>query len=351
MKKLLLIEDEPILRENTSELLELSNYDVIKAPNGQIGVKLAKKHVPDLIISDIMMPEMDGYDVLQNLANDKRTRDIPFIFLSSMAARAEIRKGMNLGADDYLTKPFEEEELLDAIESRLAKATLLKRIDEKKERDGLPDDDEIRTLHELKNFFDDNGDVVSFKKGDVIFEEGVRSNSIYLLLKGVVKCYKMDEEGKQLTTGLYRADDFLGFTFSIDNIINEETAIAVEDTELAGLTKSDLKTLLEKNHSVSMELMQLLTSNIEEMKKRLLQMAYSSVRKKTAHTLIQFAEIMSKKPEDTIKISRYDLASVAGIATETLIRTLTKFKKEGIIEIDDKRHISILNLKALQQII
>ncbi|NNG10388.1 MAG: Crp/Fnr family transcriptional regulator, partial [Arenibacter sp.] len=133
------------------------------------------------------------------------------------------------------------------------------------------------------------------------------------------------------------------------NIPYQESATAIEDVELAGISKENLKVVLENNNTISLELMELLSDNISEIKQQLLQMAYSSVRKKTAQTLLQFAEIMNKKTEDPIKISRNDLASVAGIATESLIRTLSGFKKEGLIDIDG-RNIRIKELKALQYI-
>src|SRR5690606_29458379 len=109
MKKILLIEDDPALRENTAELLELSNYMVVTAPNGKKGIEAAKRELPDIIICDIMMPEIDGYGVLQAVASDDATVNIPFIFLSAKTEHKEIRKGMDMGADDYLTKPFEED--------------------------------------------------------------------------------------------------------------------------------------------------------------------------------------------------------------------------------------------------
>ena len=125
MKKILLIEDDVTVRENTAELLELSNYEVVTAPDGKKGVDKAKEEIPDIIVCDIMMPELDGYDVLTRLSEDSETKGIPFIFLSAKTEHKDVRRGMDLGADDYLTKPFEEEDLLSAIESRLAKVEIL----------------------------------------------------------------------------------------------------------------------------------------------------------------------------------------------------------------------------------
>lgn len=347
MKKVLLIEDDMALRENTAELLELSNYEVTTAPNGRIGIDLAIANPPQIVVCDIMMPEVDGYGVLEALSSNPSTSHIPFIFLSAKTEHKEIRKGMDMGADDYLTKPFEEEELISAIESRIAKATILNNI--LKEEPVAKEEDSLRSLNELKNFFDDEGGELSFNKGALIYKEGEHSNMIYLILKGVVKTHKMDESGKELITGLLKADDFLGFTSFIENIAYLESATAIEDTVVVGVSKNELKDVLEKSKNVSLELMELLTDNLAEIKGQLLQMAYSSVRKKTAQTILQFAVILNKKPEEGIKIARNDLASVAGIATESLIRTLSGFKKEGLIEIEG-RNIRLIDVEGLEMI-
>ena len=117
MKKILLIEDNLDVRENTEEILSLANYKVFTAANGKIGVELAHTEKPDLIICDIMMPELDGYGVLHILSKNEDTARIPFIFLTAKTEKSDIRKGMNLGADDYLTKPFDDTDLLNAIET------------------------------------------------------------------------------------------------------------------------------------------------------------------------------------------------------------------------------------------
>ena len=127
MIKILIIEDNQDVRENTAEILELANYEVCTAEDGEKGVALAKLTQPDVIICDIMMPELNGYDVLLHLNKDKKTAGIPFIFLTAKTERTDVRKGMNLGADDYLTKPFEESELLDAVASRIKKYSFLKK--------------------------------------------------------------------------------------------------------------------------------------------------------------------------------------------------------------------------------
>ena len=198
-------------------------------------------------------------------------------------------------------------------------------------------------------FFDDFWVVFFFVLGDFIYRVCYNSNLFYLVIKGNVISIKLDEHGKELITGIYRADDFFGFTSFTKNIPYREYATAMEDSTLIGLHKDQLKILLEQNSELVMELLQLLSEDLIQIKEQLLQMAYGSVRKKTASTLLKFADKLQKDEAGNIHVLRSDLASVAGMATETLIRTLSNFKKEGIIEIQD-RDIRILDMDRLEKI-
>lgn len=348
MKTILLIEDDIVLRENTAELLELSKYKVLKASDGNKGLALAKANLPDIIVCDIMMPELDGYGVLKKLSKSKATKYIPFIFLSAKTERKDVRKGMNLGADDYIAKPFTEDELISAIESRMAKASILKDLRNNEQIEITNNNEnELKTLNDLKNFFDDYGEEFSFNKEDVIYHEGDHSNYIYLISQGTVKCFRIDDQGKELVTALYKEDDLFGYTSFTQNIPHNETATAIADTNLLGISIIDFNNILTKNHSVALELVDLLTGDLSILKEQLIEMAYGSVNKKTASTILKFAEKINRKPEDPIKISRNDLASVAGIATETLIRALTDFKKQGIIKAEG-RNIKVVDIEKLK---
>ena len=174
MKKVLLIEDDTVLRENTAELLELSDYEVLTAANGKIGLDRAKETKPDIIMCDIMMPVLDGYGVLEGLSKHHDTKFIPFIFLSAKTERQDVRKGMDLGADDYITKPFSEDEIISAIESRIAKAAILKDERESSQNNSANTEDELRTLNDLKNFFDDN-DVSYFQTIKDLIEKNAQA--------------------------------------------------------------------------------------------------------------------------------------------------------------------------------
>jgi DNA-binding NarL/FixJ family response regulator len=122
MKKILVVEDEPEMRRNLTTILRLEKFHPLAAENGRVGVELAKKEKPDLILCDVMMPELDGHGVLQALRDDASTASIPFIFLTAKGEKIDVRSGMNLGADDYLTKPVAKADLLNAIRSRLQRA-------------------------------------------------------------------------------------------------------------------------------------------------------------------------------------------------------------------------------------
>ncbi|MCB1078508.1 MAG: response regulator transcription factor [Verrucomicrobiae bacterium] len=123
MKTILIIEDQPDMRENLTTILSMEDYEVLEAPDGRQGVQLARDEKPDLILCDVMMPEMDGYEVLNTLRQDRSIAGTPFIFLTARGEKQDFRTGMVLGADDYLTKPVSADDLLAAIESRLERET------------------------------------------------------------------------------------------------------------------------------------------------------------------------------------------------------------------------------------
>ncbi len=346
MNKILLIEDDVTVRENTAELLELSGYEVITASNGKQGVEKAHEYHPDIIVCDIMMPEMDGYGVLQELSKELQTVNVPFIFLSAKTEHKDIRKGMDLGADDYLTKPFEEEDLLSALESRLAKVAILNSRNQNEQ--SKPADASLKTLGDLKSLMS-TYELETFQVGDTIYEAGKQSNYFYLIKRGVIKAHRVDSRGKELITELYKEDDFFGNAAFNAGESYQEFATAIEDTQLYTISKEELHKILASNGRVTLELVEILSNNLKGLKQQLMEMAYGSVRKKTANTILLFAEKIKKHPLKSIRISRADLAGVAGMAPESLIRTLSDFKKEGLIEIEG-RNIKLLDPQGLKSI-
>lgn len=349
MTKILLIEDNKEMRENTSEILELSNYNVITAENGKIGVEKAQKEKPDLIICDIMMPVLDGYGVLHLLSKNKDTANIPFIFLSAKAERSDFRKGMEMGADDYVTKPFDDIELLNAIESRLKKSELLKKEYEQSTEGFDSFIKEVKSIEPLKKL-SEKRDVDSFRKKQIIYNEGSLPKGIFFVKKGKVKTFKTNDMGKELINGLYNEGDFFGYLSLLEDRKYTDTAMALEDSEISIVPKEDFFALVYKSPEVSRKFINILSNNILEREEQLIKLAYNSVRKRVAEALVTLYNKYKKENEDkfSIAISREDLANLVGTATETVIRTLSDFKDEKLIEISGST-ISVLNPEKLQK--
>jgi CRP-like cAMP-binding protein/CheY-like chemotaxis protein len=341
-EKVLIIEDNDDIRENVIEILELAGYTVASASNGKAGVELAFADTPDIILCDIMMPELDGYGVLYMLSKRPETIAIPFIFLTAKAEHFDRRKGMEMGADDYLTKPFDDMELLAAIESRLKKkegqqAFYSKSLDRLNtlvaKKDGLV---------ALKKIIEERK-ARTIKKNQVIYYEGDKGNGLYLLVSGKVKTIKLAEDGRELMTGIYAADDYLGINAMLSNEAYADTATALEDSLLCLIPKEQLEELLNLYPEVAREFIKLLANDIREKEEQLLQMAYNSVRKKMAEALLR---LQRQTGGEGFKIAREDLAAMAAMATETVSRTLSDFKEEGLIEKTGST-ITILDLARL----
>jgi len=347
MKKILLIEDNKEIRENTAEILDLANYRVFTAENGKVGVEMALKENPDLIICDIMMPVLDGYGVLHLINKNPKVQHTPFIFLSAKAEKMEIRKGMSLGADDYITKPFDGTELLDAVEGRLKKAELLRK-DIASGLNGLNELMNVSSGKDILASFTEGRNINKYKKKQVIYSEGNRPSQLFFIQKGKVKTYKINDLGKELTVGLYSDGDFLGYVALMEVSSYSESAVAMEDTELAIIPREDFNELMNSSKEISQKFIKLLARNVSEKEEQLLGMAYNSLRKKVADALLALQKkyASSAANPNSIDISRENLATIAGTATESLIRTLSDFRSEKLIDLNGS-NIVILQEKKL----
>ena len=347
MNKVLIIEDNDNIRENVVEILELSGYEVFSAENGKKGVELALKTIPDIVLCDIMMPELDGYGVVHILHKNPQTLAIPIIFLTAKAERADLRKGMELGVDDYLTKPFDDLELLKAIEARLKKKETLELFYGQtpenldtiiSKEDGLSKLKEIMLERSSRKY----------KKNQYIHYEGDRVAGIYYIISGKVKTVKLTEEGRELITGIYKENDYLDISVLFSNDTYNDTTIALEETELSFLPIEQLDKLLFLYPDVGNKFIKILSNDMKEKESRLLQIAYMSVRKRIAQGIVQLLKQHSNDGS-TIKFSRDDLAAFSGTSPETVSRTLSDFKEEGLIE-KTSGTIRILNLEKLSKI-
>ena len=350
MKRILLIEDNDDIRSNTAEILELSNYKVIVAENGKIGIEKAIEHKPDLIICDIMMPVLDGYGVLHAVHRNESIRNTPFIFLTAKTERGDFRKGMELGADDYISKPFDGTELLNAVDSRLKKLELLKQ-DFSPGIAGLSDLMQATFGKNALQSLTEDRNIDKYKRKQAIYTEGNHPNRLYYIMKGKVKTFKTNEDGKDLVTDLFSPGDFLGHIALLAGTTYQDTAEALEETDVAIIPKEDFDELVNKNAEVTKKFIQLLAKNIFAKETQLLGLAYNSLRKKVADAIL----LLQKKYQDNndenfaIDISRENLATIAGTATESLIRTLSDFRSEKLIDIQEGR-INILNKRKLESL-
>jgi len=348
MNKIVLIEDNNEMRENIKEILELADYTVFSAENGKRGVELIKKELPDLILCDIMMPELDGYGVLYMVSKSIKTAAIPFIFLTAKSEKEDFRKGMNMGADDYITKPFDDTELLDSIERRLNRVKQFS-DDSQVLSDGIHTFiNSVKGLDELNKMSHEKR-TKKYNKKDTVYFEGDSPNFLYFLNSGKVKTFKMNKDGKEFVTNLYKAGEFLGYKSLINEQAYEESATALEATEISLIPKEDFLHLLYSSKEVSHKFIKILAGSIDTKQQELLNLAYDTVRKRVADSLLKLEAKYNVEGENnfSIAISRDDLASIVGTATESVIRTLSEFKHDGYISIKGSS-ITILDSEKLK---
>lgn len=349
-KRILVIEDNIEVRENIAEILELSDYSVVTADNGKTGVEAALREPFDLIICDIMMPQLDGYGVLHLLSKHKESRDIPFIFLTAKSERADFRKGMEMGADDYLTKPFDGIELLRAIEVRLKKSEdAAQRIPS-----GAAGVNAFITeagKSGLVQLTSEDREISDYKKKHELYSEGQRPKAVYYIIKGKVKIYKINQDGKELIIDIFSPGDFLGYTSILEEVNYRENAEVLEDASLMLIPAPDFLELITRDIRVAQQFIRVISRNVMEKEEDLLNLAYNSLRKKVAYGLVQLSGTFRESAGEPaiLTLSRKDMAQAIGIATESFIRTVADFKEEKLIDIRDGK-IIILNENKLKNL-
>ncbi|NBB23149.1 response regulator [Runella sp. CRIBMP] len=335
MKTILLIEDNEIIRENTADILELAGYQVYVAENGKVGVEKAIAVKPDLVICDIMMPVLDGYGVLQIFNQNPELAGTPFIFLTAKTERTDLRKGMDLGADDYLMKPFDESDLLRSIEVRLNKIAHLKPSANPVPVPPVQEDNLNRFLQEtyhegkFQSFITDRKPHVIPKK-QYVYLEGDEPIRLFYLKSGQVKTVRINGDGKEFITGLYHPGDFFGYLSLFMHTDYTDSAVTLVDSELIYIPKADFLKVISDDLEVSLKFIKLMSSRVSDHEKKLLGMAYNSLRRRVADTLLV---LQAQQPESAIQLSRENLAAMIGTTSESLIRTLSEFKHDGFIEV------------------
>ncbi|MEM6641891.1 MAG: response regulator [Bacteroidota bacterium] len=343
--RILVIEDQEEVRENIVELLELSNYHVEDAADGKEGVQKALKTRPDLILCDIMMPVMDGYEVLYLLSKNPETASLPFIFLTAKAEKQDFRKGMRMGADDYISKPFEEIDLLEAIERRLKK---YKRLSEASGLNELSRAAE--KYHSIEDLEKDRKTRL-FEKKDIIYREGDYGSYLYKIIRGKVKTFHINSDGKEFINNVLKEGDFLGEISMIQDLPRTEFAQSLEETELLLIPRDDFQKLIFGNREVSSRFIKMLAKDLIDREHELMEIAYNTVRKRSADSLVKLSEAYGKENGHNISfdVARADLASMVGTATESVIRVLSEFKKDGLIQVNGSE-IEILDEDRLRNV-
>src|SRR5580765_6737329 len=296
MKSVLVIDDNADIRDNTAEILELAGYKTFTAENGKKGVELALKEKPDIIICDIMMPELDGYGVLHLLRKNPETQNIPFIFLTAKTERGDFRKGMEMGADDYITKPFEDIELLNAVEVRLKKSAILNNSYDSSSN-GL-----ARFLKDVKDTgmiqqMSQQYDVENYERKQILYQENKKPRFLFYLIKGKVKCYKSNEEGKEYIMSLHSEGDFIGYHALLEDSYYRDTAVILEDAEIMPIPKDDFLQMVYNDINIATKFIHIITNNIQEKEERLLSIAYSSLRKRVAAALVEIVTKFNLKEQ------------------------------------------------------
>jgi CRP-like cAMP-binding protein/ActR/RegA family two-component response regulator len=348
MKNILLVEDNDLIRANTAELLTLAGYAVHTAANGKAGIEQALLTKPDLVVCDIMMPVLDGYGMLQSFQQDPRLTGIPFIFLTAKTERPDLRRGMELGADDYLTKPFEEAELLNAIRARLHRFGQLRPAYNLQAAGGLHDFlDDAAAVGNLVGLTADRQPHVLRKKQE-LYAEGKEATRLYFVQAGRVKTVRRTGSGKELITGLYGPGDFFGYLPLLQATPHADSAVVLEEATIYYIPKEDFRQLLYGNAAVSQQFVRLLAGQVAEREQQLLDMAYDSIRRRVANALLRLHEEAAGSQEAAIHLTREDLAALVGTAPESLIRTLSEFRHAGLVQLTPKS-IRVLEAEKLRR--
>jgi DNA-binding response OmpR family regulator len=345
---ILIIEDSDDVRDNMKEILELSSYKVDTAKNGKEGLDFAQKNYPDIILCDVMMPELDGYGVLRGLSNNPKTKNIPFIFVTAKSDKQDFRVGMDLGADDYLTKPFNGNDLLSLVNARLKKSEVLKDLLKNNSKD--LEAFFVNSEKSIDNIYSLSDRIVQKKirQKEILFIEGDSSKYLYFLVSGKVKTFRTNEQGKEYITQVYKEKDFFGYTSLLDANMYEDTAVAIEDSEIASIIKQDFYHMLLSNNELYTKFIKYITTDLTETNDKLIRLAYDSARKRVAEAILYLAKKyhMELSNDIVFSVCRDDISSISGVSPESVSRNLTDLRTERLIELQNGK-IKILDLRKL----
>jgi CheY-like chemotaxis protein len=345
---IVVIEDQEEVRENLLETLELADYNVMGAPDGHEGVKQVRQHLPQLILCDVMMPKLDGYGVLELLKKEPSTASIPFIFLTARAEREDLRRGMNLGAADYITKPFFQDELLRVVELRIQHAH--------QESKSTTEGSAIQVGYTASNGGGDVAELFSklasegrrreYHDRSSIYFVGDRPHSVYQVLSGRVRLYLDTDFGKTITIDSLGKGSWFGMEDIYAGGVHSVSASAHPDAEVLLVDKAHFLEIIDHHPAFVRNHIRQFSQDLALRAEQLMQIAYFSVRKRIAEFLLRFAERQDGK-SSVIDLRREDIAEAVGTTAESVTRVLTEFRKEGLVNLPASGGIELADTKAL----
>lgn len=347
-EKILLIDDDPAAMKLTTWILELAGYIVVSAANEDEAICLLQQECPDLVLCDMTMSGLSGYSVLRWLMNSPLVRKTSFIFLTPCNDRCELRKAMQMGADDYIVKPFLASDLLSSIDTRIKK---------KKGSMNPAPDQGIVPLHQSRSVIEEFykmmsavGKSVNYEKDTPIFNEGEINCKVLLVTSGSIKKYKINEMGKSIVTGIYTGGD-VACNKSFSEKYNNNSMVAIERTEGMLASWPEVQTGFSENIKAATGYSILLSRKIPRIDKQLISVAFSGVRKRIAEALLRLENIYySRAGVSRIPLPLADLAYITGMTSESAYRVLSAFEKEGLIQKDHKGNIVIISPEHLQNL-
>lgn len=325
---ILIIEDNDKIRKATAAFLEQADYNVLQAANGKTGLKMAL-HSPDLIICDIMMPKMNGYSLLYMLNTNPEIANIPFLFLTS---KYESEKATSANTDILASI----ESLMDnKVKELTVKSKRLKFLEKIIKESGLN-----------KSKISASFKLIRYHKKQIIYYEGTSANGLYLIIKGHVKTINLSGDGKEIFTGIFGCEEFLGVKGVLNNELFLETAETMDETTVCFIPSEKIHELVNISEQIRAKLVKLLSHNQAE-EESLSVLANVSVRKRMAGVLLRLAK-QSSDARYGVNISNNELAMLVGMTEETVTHTLSDFKTEGIIDKSDDRILLLDSIRLLR---
>lgn len=346
MKKILIIEDDAEFLKNTIEILQLSSYEVAGCKDGRSGIRKAGEWNPDLIICDIMIPNLDGFGVLQAIRNSEVLRSVLFIFMTGRPDQDFYRKGMELGADDFLTKPFSGTELIRAVETRFKRQEHLNPSERNVSVKATSED-----FYTIQQNFINRFPEVPVRKGSPLFEAGQTPRFICFLRTGLIRRIKTDYAGKELTTTLHIAGDFIGVAEFLNGSVYQESAVALADSYINLISVSEFAVAIKEQPGLTGHILNQFAFHAGINQELLMNLAWQDMRGKVAFALVRLHSIAQEMglPDQAIKQSRQVIASLAGVAKESAIRVIIEFIEDGFMESGPDGFI-IRDIKKLQHL-